>query len=452
MASDRQSATFDVVVVGAGPAGEVVASRLGERGLEIALVERELIGGECAYWACMPSKTLLRPPEVRHEARRAAGTSTPEQRWSELASYRDYMIRNLDDSEEIDSYEKLGVRVIRGQARLRGPREIEVGDQVLRSERIVLATGSDPQIPPISGLSQAGYWTNREAATMKQVPAGVIVLGGGPVGVELAQLLRRLGAQVDLIELADRLIEREEPRVGELVAEALRGEGVAVHLGVELASVSVRDGRRVASLPDEELEADVLLVATGRTPRVEELSLERVGVEPGERGIEVDERCRAGEGIWAVGDVTGVMPFTHVAKYQAQIAVADIAGENPRADYSAVPRVVFCDPEVAAVGMTGEQALAAGIDAATAHIRLPDEIARPWTYETDPRGELSLIADRRRQVLVGAWAVAPLASEWIHYAELAIKAQIPLAVLRDTVPQFPTYTEAYVKALARLEA
>jgi pyruvate/2-oxoglutarate dehydrogenase complex dihydrolipoamide dehydrogenase (E3) component len=452
MTGDRDSTTFDVVVVGAGPAGEVVASRLGERGVHVALVERELVGGECAYWACIPSKTLLRPPEVRSEAKRAAGTSAPEQRWRDIAAYRDYMIRDLDDSNEVEDYEKQGTRVFKGAGRLRAPGELEVGDRILRSERIVLATGSEPSIPAVPGLQESGYWTNREATNIKEVPESAIVLGGGPVGVELAQMLRRFGAEVHLIEPRDRLLAREEQRVSELVADALGEDGIDVRVGIEAESVSTRDGRRVVGIAGGAVEGEVLIVAAGRAPRVKELALERVGLEPTDRGIEIDERCRAGEGIWAVGDVTGVMPFTHVAKYQAQIAVADIAGETTRADYTAVPRVVFSDPEVAAVGMTEEQAREGGIDAVSARIVLGEKIARPSTYETEPRGELAVVADRRRQVLVGAWAVAPLASEWIHYAGLAIKAQIPLAVLRDTIPQFPTYMEGYVKVLAQLEA
>ncbi len=447
-----EGATFDAIVIGAGPAGEVVASRLGERGAHVALVEQELVGGECAYWACIPSKTLLRPGEVSHEAERTAGTSAPEQRWSDIADYRDYMIRNLDDKNEIESYEKQGTRVFKGQATLRGPGEVEVAGDVLRSERIVIATGSEPKIPSIPGIGEAGYWTNREATTFKEVPRSAIVLGGGPVGVELAQMLRRFGARVHLLEGSDRLIEREDPRVSRALARALRADGIDVRLGAHLVWTGERDGRKLAYLEKEAFDGQVLIVATGRAPRVRDLGLDRVGLEPSERGIEIDERCRAGEGIWAVGDVTGVMPFTHVAKYQAQIAVGDIAGESVRADYTAIPRVVFSDPEVAAVGMTEEQAREAGIATASVHIQLEQEIARPWTYEKDPRGELALVADRQRKVLIGAWAVAPMAGEWIHYAELAIKAQIPLAVLRDTVPQFPTYCEGYTKALAQLDA
>jgi dihydrolipoamide dehydrogenase len=453
MSDDGGSETFDLIIVGAGPGGEVVASRLADSDLRIALVERELVGGECAYWACMPSKTLLRPPEVRYEAERAPGTSAPDQRWSDVAAYRDYMIRGLDDSAEVESYEKSGTTVYRGVGSLRGPGEVEVGDRVLRAERIVIATGSEPQIPPIPGLREAGYWTNREATTLKEVPESAIVLGGGPVGIELAQMLRRFGAKVELVEAADRLLAREDPRVSELITDALRDDAIDVHLGAEIESVSTRDGCKLARLSGGgELESRELIVASGRRPRVDDLRLDRVGIDPGESGIEVDDRCRAAEGIWAIGDVTGVAPFTHVAKYQGQVVIDDICGRSRRADYTAIPRVVFCDPEVAAVGMTAEQARAAGLDVATSHVKLGEAIARPHTYETDARGELAVVADAAEKVLVGAWAVSPLAGEWIHYAALAIKARIPIAVLRDTVPQFPTYTEGYLEVLNALDA
>lgn len=446
MAADR----FDVAVIGAGPAGETVASRTAAAGLKTALVERELIGGECAYWACIPSKTLLRPGEVVHETSRTAGTGRAAVAFDKAAPYRDEMIRHLDDSQQVKGYQDDGVTVYKGAGVLSGPGAIAVGDRTIESERIVIATGSVPLIPPIDGLEQAGYWTNREATTLNHVPASVTILGGGPVGVEFAQMLSRFGSEVHLLEADRRLLSREDERVSELLLEALREDEVDVRLGAEVTSVSATANGRTVRFGDQELRADELIVAIGRKPRLGDLALERAGIESGEKGIAVDERCRAGEGVWAIGDVTGVLPFTHVGKYQGRIACGDILGRPVSADYGVVPRVVFSDPEVAAVGMTEEQARAAGIEPVTSHIRLAESIARPWTYETSPRGELGVLADPKAQVLVGAWAVGPLAGEWIHYAALAIKAAVPLAVLKDTVVQFPTYTEAYLNALEAL--
>ena len=446
------SERFDAVVLGAGPAGEVAASRLNGQGLRTALIERELVGGECAYWACIPSKTLLRPTEVRSEAQRTAGTSAPEQRWTEVAGYRDFMIRHLDDSGQIDGYEQSGVRVYKGEGRLAGPRRIEVAGEMLEAERVVIATGSDPKIPPIPGLAEAGYWTNRQATTLEQIPPSVVILGGGPVGIELGQFLRRFGAEVSLVEMADRLLPREDPHVGELIAETLRADGIALHIGVGASEVIANDSGRTVKLEDgKQVGGQELLVAIGRTPRVQGIGLESVGIEPDPQGIAIDERCRVGEGLWAIGDVTAVMPFTHVGMYQGRIACADIAGRTARADYTAIPRVVFTDPEIAAVGLTAQQAKERGVKTATASVQLADAIARPWTYEQDPRGEIAIIADRQRRILIGAWAVSPLAGEWIHYAALAIKTKTPLDVLRDTVAQFPTYTEAYLNAIEALE-
>jgi dihydrolipoamide dehydrogenase len=449
---DRRSManSFDVIVLGAGPAGETVASRLAGAGMKIALVERELIGGECAYWACIPSKTLLRAAEIREEASRVAGTSRPAQEWQKIASYRDFMVRDRDDGDEVKSYEKQGVSVFKGTASLLEPGRVQVGDETLRGERIVIATGSETQVPEIDGLEAAGYWTNRDATSVRELPDSVCVLGGGPVGIELAQLFRRLGADVYLVEQSERLLSREDPRVSELILESLRDDDIHVYLGAEVSSVSA-NGARTVRFGDSEVRAEQLIVATSRKPRIAELALGNVGIEPGPDGIKVDERCRAAEGIWAVGDVTGEMPFSHVAMYQGRIVVADIQGTSARADYRAVPRTVFCDPEVAAVGLSESAARDAGVDGVTATVKLRDSITRPWTYETDARGELSVIVDRERRLLVGAWAVAPLAGEWIHYAALAIKAKVPIDVLSDTVAQFPTYCEAYLKALEQLE-
>jgi len=447
------SERFDAVILGAGPAGEAAATRLHQQGLRTALVERELVGGECAYWACIPSKTLLRPGEARSEATRAAGVATPERRWEDAVAYRDYMIRNLDDTRQVEGYERDGIRVFKGNGKLRGTGQVEIdGETLLQAARVVIATGSEPRIPDIPGLQEAGYWTNREATTLREIPASATIIGGGPVGIELAQLLRRFGAEVHLVEAGDRLIARVDPRVGELIADALREDGIEVHLDTEVRSVSANGGGREIDLGDAgRIRTRELIVAAGRAPRVADLGLETVGIHPYGEGLKIDERCRAGDQVWAIGDATGVMPFTHVAMYQARIACADIAGEHAAADYSAVPRVVFSDPEIAAVGLTEEQAHAQELDVALARVELPEVIARPWTYETEPRGELAVMLDRERRVLLGAWAVAPLAGEWIHYAALAIKTEAPLEVLCDMVAQFPTYTEGFREALVRAE-
>lgn len=443
---------YDAVVMGAGPAGEVAISRLNEQGLKVALVERELVGGECAYWACIPSKTLLRPPETRAESERAAGVATPDLAWPEVAAYRDYMIRNLDDGGQVDGYRDQGIDVFKGEGRITAPGQLEVDGETLHTDRIVIATGSDARVPEIQGLEEAGYWTNREATTLDEVPESIVILGGGPVGVELGQFMRRFGAQVTIVEHARRLLSREDPAVGELIAATLRAEGIDVRLGVKATAVERRGDERLVRLDDGgEASGRELLVATGRAPRVHGIGLERIGLEPDSSGLKVDERCRAAEGVWAIGDVTGVLPFTHVGMYQGRITAADIAGDEPCADYAAIPRVVFSDPEIAAVGLTERQAGEQGVEITTARVALADAIARPWTYEENPRGELGLVADRQRQVLTGAWAVAPMAGEWIHYAALAIKTETPLAVLRDTVAQFPTFTEGYLKAVEKLE-
>ncbi len=343
--------------------------------------------------------------------------------------------------------------VIKGEARITGPGRVVVDGRTLETDRIIVATGSDATIPSIDGLQEAGYWTNREATTLKDLPESIVILGGGPVGVELGQFFCRFGVKVTLVQGADRLINREDPAVGALILDVLRGEGVDVRLNTRAervrsttANVSSRSAtarksgrRKCSSLPGALLASTVSV-------------WEAVGIDADRKGIAIDEHCRAADGVWAVGDVTGVMPFTHVGMYQSRIAAADIAGRPTSADYTAIPRVVFSDPEIAAVGLTEEQARAQGFDVITSHTRLPDAIARPWTYEKDPRGDLGLIADRQRQILVGAWAVAPLGGEWIHQTALAIKAQIPLEVLKDTVAQFPIFSEALLKGVEALDA
>ena len=444
---------YDAVVIGAGPAGRGAANQLADAGMSVAICERELVGGECPYWACIPSKTLLRPPEARAEARRVAGLGEPHQRFGDVAAYRDELIRHLDDAKAVEALERKGIDVQRGVARFAGRGRVELGDRVLESDHVLVACGTIPTIPPLDGLKEAGYWTSREATTLSEVPESVVVLGAGPVGLELSQVLRRFGARVTLVQSADRLLDREDPRVGGLAAEMLREDGIDVVTGARAESVHHDDGTRTVSLAGgDQVSGAELLIAVGRRPRTGELVLEEAGIEPGERGqVVVDERCRAADGVWAIGDVTDTLPFTHVASYQARIACADILGREARADYSAIPRVVFSDPEIAAVGLSAEGARDRGIDVVTSRLDLVDSIARPVTYEQDPRGqELELVADRDRGVLVGAWAVAPLAGEWIHQAALAIKLRAPLEALRDTVSQFPTYCEGFSEAVRAL--
>jgi pyruvate/2-oxoglutarate dehydrogenase complex dihydrolipoamide dehydrogenase (E3) component len=444
----------DVAILGAGPGGEHAAYALHAAGRSVALIERELIGGECSNWACIPTKTLLRPAEVRGESARAPGTHAAVLDWPDLDAYRDYMTSAGDDSARVKGYEEMGVTVVKGTGRLAGRGVVDVDGRTLHAEQILVSTGSEPVIPPIDGLAEAGYWTNREATALHEIPGSAVVLGGGPVGVELAQFLRRFGAEVTLVQGSPQLADREDERVSELLAETLERDGIELRTGVHAERVSVRDGHRVIGLDDgSEASGEVLIVAVGRRPRGRDIGLESVGVQPTERGaVPVDAHCRVTDGVWACGDCTGQALFTHVAKYQARIAMADMAGHPREADYRAIPRVIFTDPEVAAVGLTEAQAREAGHDVAVANLDLPSGgVARSYTYEKDPRGELRLVFDRAERVMLGAWAVAPQAGEWIHEAGLAIRARVPYDVLLDTVPQFPSFSEGYLLALLTLD-
>jgi pyruvate/2-oxoglutarate dehydrogenase complex dihydrolipoamide dehydrogenase (E3) component len=444
---------FDAVILGMGPGGEVVAERLLAAGKKVALVERELLGGECAYWACIPSKTLLRPPEVKSEATRAFGTSTPELYLENIFDYRDYIIRNLDDSGEVKRYEEKGATVIRGEGCLDGPGRVEVNGETLEADHVVVATGSTSNMLPIDGLEDVPVWTNREATTTREVPERAVIIGGGPNGIETSQWLSRLGSQVTLVHHSEVLINREDPKVGEIIQPILEEEGIDVRVGRKVEKArKENDGSVVVTLDDgDEVETDVVVTVAGRTPRVEGIGLESIGVEPDKKGLPIDDRCRLAEGVWAVGDVTGVMLFTHVAQYQGRIVAANILGGDRRASYRGVPRVVFSDPEIAATGLTEEEAREEGIDVAAINLELPQAVARPVTYEKEPRGNLGLVVDQQERILVGAWAVAPLAGEWIHQACLAVRTRIPVDTLLDSVFQFPTFSQAYLAALEKMD-
>lgn len=445
------STDFDAIVLGSGSGGRGVAKRLAEAGMSVAMVESELVGGECPYWACMPAKVLLRPAEAVASANRVPGVSARIDRWDEVLGFRDWITSGHDDAHKSAQFAERGVVILRGHGRLAGPGCVEVGGTLHRSPRIVIATGSTTAFPPIEGLDQIDIWTNREAMGLTDVPESTAILGGGPVGIEIGQMLARYGSRVHVIEAAERLLAREEPEVGDMVAAALEADGIDVLLGAAVERAEPRGARSVLHLEDgREVEAARVVVATGRRPRTEDIGLETVGIVPEKTGIPVDERCRAAEGVWAVGDVTGKGQFTHVAAYQAHVVCGDIQGRPVRADYRATPRVVFCDPEVAAVGMTAAQAADAGIATVASRVDLAG-VERALTYGRDVVGVAGLLADVDRGIVIGAHAVGPLASEWIHMALLAVKAEIPVDVLRETIAQFPTFSEAFVTAARDLE-
>ena len=427
-----------VVVLGGGSSGEhfVGALRRLDGEAELTVVERRLVGGECSYWACMPTKTMLRAPELVAEARRAPGLEPGTLDPAGVFAWRD-LVAERDDSSQVEWLAGQRCELVRGDAVVTRPGVVTVGDRELEYDRLVIATGSSPSIPPIPGLDAADYWTNKEATETTEVPGRLLVLGGGPAGCELAQFFARVGSKVTLVQADDRLLPKIDAEAAELVTDGLREDGVDIRLGAKVTSI---DGDVVVLADGARIPFTRLLVATGRRPNLD--GLDSLGLTTNHGGIVVDERMRAAESVWAIGDVTGIAQFTHVGKYHARIAAYDMVGRETRADHRAIPATIFTDPQVATVGTLDGGKIATWPLTSTPRLS---------TYERPKRGGfIKVVADPERRVLTGAVAVGPEAGEWLQQLTLAIRAEIPIEVLLDVIQPYPSFSEAVFLALREL--
>lgn len=455
--TDRPSgvpAEADVVVLGMGPGGEDVAGRLAGAGLEVVGVEAGLVGGECPFWACIPSKMIVRAADLLTAARRVpgmAGGATVSADWTPVARRIRDATDGWDDAVAVDRFTDRGGMLVRGHGRLASPDAVVVDGRTIRVRHgIVVATGSSPTVPPISGLTDTPFWTNHEATEATELPRSLIVLGGGPVGVEFAQALSRFGVEVTIVEIADRLLPAEEPAVGELLAGVFADEGIDVVTGIGVDRVDHDDGFHVSLADGRRLSAERLLLATGRHVDLARIGADAMGVDPSSSAMPVDEHMRVTDGVWAVGDVTGKGYFTHVAIHQARIAAADILGEpHTPADYAAVPRVTFSDPEVGAVGLTAAEAEQRGFEIAVSTTEVPST-TRGWLHGTGNAGMIHLVLDRGRRVLVGATSVGPVGGEVLGMLALAVHARVPIEELRTMIYAYPTFHRGVEDAIREL--
>ncbi len=446
---------FDVVVIGMGPGGEHVAGQLAKAGLSVAGVEQQLVGGECPYWGCVPSKMMIRAADLLTEGRRIpgmAGASAIEPDWAPVAArIRAEATDHWDDTVAADRFAAAGGTLFRGHARISGPGRVQVGADLLRASRLVIAVGTEAAVPPIPGLAGTPFWTNHQAIETERVPASLIVLGGGAIGAELAQVFSRFGAQVTVVEVAGRMLPAEEPEAGQLLAAVFGREGISVLTGLAAAGVSHdQSGFQVTLADGARLAAQQLLVATGRKTDLAGLGVGAVGLDEMARAIEVDARMRAADGVWALGDVVGKGAFTHMSMYHAEIIIADILGRpHHQAEYYAVPRVTFTDPEVGAVGLTEAQARADGIGVRTGSSQIPSS-ARGWIHKAGNDGFVKLVADADRGVLVGATSAGPAGGEVLSMLTLAVHEATPVQRLREMIYAYPTFHRAVQDALGEL--